>query len=163
MTSTARDLFVTGLRNAHAMEHQAKELMERQIERMSDYPALQERLRLHLAETEEQLTRIDTSLQELGESASTLKDMALSLGANIAALGHAIAGDEVLKNVFANNAFENYEIAAYKSLIAIGDAAGTSASWMNQSLQEEERMASWVADNVSALTKRYLDLQAKPA
>ena len=34
----ARELFITGLRNAHAMEHQARELMERQIERSTDYP-----------------------------------------------------------------------------------------------------------------------------
>ena len=30
MASRARDIFVVGLRNAHAMEEQAKEVMERQ-------------------------------------------------------------------------------------------------------------------------------------
>src|SRR3954470_24852346 len=36
MTESARDIYVTGLRNAHAMEVQARELMERQSERLDD-------------------------------------------------------------------------------------------------------------------------------
>src|ERR1700709_304699 len=43
MASTARDIFVTGLPNAHAMETQARELMERQSERLTDYPEVQDR------------------------------------------------------------------------------------------------------------------------
>jgi ferritin-like metal-binding protein YciE len=38
MIQTARDIVVVGLRNAHAMEVQARELMERQSERLDDYP-----------------------------------------------------------------------------------------------------------------------------
>jgi ferritin-like metal-binding protein YciE len=37
-SDSARELFITGLRNAHAMEHQVRELMQRQIERSTDYP-----------------------------------------------------------------------------------------------------------------------------
>ncbi|WP_431015504.1 DUF892 family protein [Bradyrhizobium pachyrhizi] len=32
-------------------------------------------------------------------------------------VAHFMAGDETLKNTFANNAFEHFEIAAYKSLL----------------------------------------------
>ena len=38
MAQTAREIFVVGLRNAHAMETQARELMERQSERLDEYP-----------------------------------------------------------------------------------------------------------------------------
>jgi ferritin-like metal-binding protein YciE len=51
MNETARDLFVTGLHNAHAMERQADEMMDRHTARMIDYPDLQARCREHLAET----------------------------------------------------------------------------------------------------------------
>src|SRR4051812_25999739 len=114
---TARDLFITGVRNAHAMERQAEEMLERQVDRMTDYPDLLTRLREHLRETKEQQKRLESILEEVDSSPSTVKDLALSLGANIAAMGHAMAGDEVLKNTFANSALESYEIAAYKSLI----------------------------------------------
>ena len=39
--------------------------------------------------------------------------------ANLQAMAHSTADDEILKNTFANNAFENFQIAAYKSLIAL--------------------------------------------
>jgi ferritin-like metal-binding protein YciE len=58
MAQTARDIYVVGLRNAHAMEVQARELMERQSERMDDYPEVKAKLTLHLAETKEQLVRL---------------------------------------------------------------------------------------------------------
>src|SRR5215470_12166257 len=61
-TNPARDLLVTGLRNAHGMEVQARELMERQCERLDDYPAVQARVRKHLAETVQQLHRLEKCL-----------------------------------------------------------------------------------------------------
>ena len=45
MAQTARDVFVVGLRNAHAMEVQARELMERQSERTGEYPEVQAKLK----------------------------------------------------------------------------------------------------------------------
>src|SRR3954454_15147269 len=62
MASTARDIFVVGLRNAHSMEVQARELMERQSERLTDYPEVQAKVRAHLRETEEQLNRLEKCL-----------------------------------------------------------------------------------------------------
>lgn len=35
----------------------------------------------------------------------------MSMVGSMAAMGHSVAGDEILKNSFANFAFENYEIA----------------------------------------------------
>jgi ferritin-like metal-binding protein YciE len=36
---------------------------------------------------------------------------------DLAVIGHTIMPDEILKNHFANHAFENFEIASYTSLI----------------------------------------------
>ena len=52
-----------------------------------------------------------------------MKDAMLAASANIMAMVHAMAGDEILKNTFANNAFEHYEIAAYKSLLVLCERA----------------------------------------
>src|SRR5947209_20246426 len=104
MASTAREIFVTGLRNAHAMETQARELMERQSERLTDYPEVQARLKAHLRETEGQLKRLEQCLSSLGESASTIKDTAQSFMGNMMAIAYAVLDDEIHKNTFANNA-----------------------------------------------------------
>jgi ferritin-like metal-binding protein YciE len=55
-----RDLFIIGLKNAHAMERQAQEMLERQIDRMDKYPEIRAKLRDHLGETKEQLKRLDS-------------------------------------------------------------------------------------------------------
>jgi ferritin-like metal-binding protein YciE len=67
MENKARDVFIVGLRNAHAMEVQARELMERQSERLSDYPEVQAKVKQHLAETNQQLGRLEQCLDECGE------------------------------------------------------------------------------------------------
>ena len=62
----------------------------------------------------------------MGSSHSSLKDAGMGLIGNMAALAHTVAPDEVLKNTFANYAFEHFEIASYKSLLALTDASGQS-------------------------------------
>lgn len=158
MPESAKSLLVVGLRNAHAMEIQARELMERQLERTDDYPEVKAKLTMHLAETKEQLVRLEQILESCGESTSTLKDTAQSIMGNMMAMAHSVAGDEILKNTFANNAFENFEIAAYRSLLAMCGAAGVESArpLLEKSLEEEEKMAAWVAENVENVTRQYM-------
>lgn len=156
---TTKDVFITGLRNAHAMETQAREMMERQSERLTDYPEVRSKVAAHLKETEEQLRRLDSCLESCGDSASSLKDTAQSFMGNMAAMSHAAADDEILKNTFANNAFENYEIAAYKSLIALCSQCGADQCkpLLESNLREEEAMANWIASNIARVTEQYLN------
>src|SRR3954454_16802008 len=139
--------------------------MERQSERLSDYPEVQARAQTHLRETEGQLNRLEQCLSSLGVSTSTLKDTTQSVMGNMMALGHSMAGDEILKNTFANNAFEHFEIAAYKSLLTLCGPAGADGArpLLDQSLKEEEAMAAWVDDNVAKVTLAFLNKQQRAA
>jgi ferritin-like metal-binding protein YciE len=85
--------------------------------------------------------------------------------ANMMAMTHAMAGDEILKNTFANNAFEHFEIAAYKSLLTLCDSAGqgSSRSLLEANLKEEERMAAWSDASVAKVTQHYLAIEQKAA
>jgi ferritin-like metal-binding protein YciE len=79
-------------------------------------------------------------------------------------MAHAMAGDEILKNTFANNAFEHYEIAAYKSLLALCKQAGIDLSGpLTASLREEEQMAAWIDGHVEAVTLQYLAQEERAA
>jgi ferritin-like metal-binding protein YciE len=100
------------------MENQALAIMRPQVSRIENYPEVKRQLQMHIGETEGQIARLESILETLGEDKSALKDAALSMAGGMAALGHTVAPDEILKNSFANNAFENFEIAAYKSLIS---------------------------------------------
>jgi ferritin-like metal-binding protein YciE len=158
MTTRSRELFITGLRNAHSMEVNAREMMERQSQRLDDYPEVKAKVSAHLTETEGQLKRLDECLRTFGEDSSTMKDTAQSMMANMAAMAHSVADDEILKNTFADNAFENYEIAAYKSLLAMCGPAGAEncKPLLEANLREEQRMADWLAENVGKVTMAYV-------
>lgn len=157
----ANKIFLVGLRNAHALENQAIELMSRQAERLQNYPQVEQRLRQHIEETKGQAQRLDQIFASLGESPSTLKDTAMAFMGNVAGLAHSWAADEILKNSFANFAFENFEIASYKSLITVAEAAGQQSSIpvLQSILQEEVAMASWLDEHLRDVTMRYISLE----
>ncbi|HJS84250.1 MAG TPA: ferritin-like domain-containing protein [Acetobacteraceae bacterium] len=161
-TEKARDIFIVGLRNQHAIEKQAIELLERQVGRLENYPEMSARMRQHIAESEEQARRIEELLAAFGTSHSTLKDTVTSVMGNLAALGHTVAPDEVLKNTMANFAFEHYEIASYLSLLTLAEATGHDRAKLalTESLREEERMAQWIQDHIGPTTLRYVERSA---
>lgn len=160
MTETA-DIFITGLRNAHAMENQALSIMRPQVARIENYPDVARRLELHITETEGQIARLERLLEGAGENHSALKDMALSLSGTMAALTHSAAADEIVKNSFANYAFEHFEIAAYKSLITLAQQARNSQAvqLLQQNLDEELAMAKWLDDHIAPVTLQYAALR----
>ena len=157
MSTNASDLFITGLKNAHAMESQALSIMRPQLQRIENYPMVAQRLQQHIGETEQQVARIEQLLDDVGADKSPLKDAALSAAGTMAAVGHAFAGDEIIKNAFANHAFENFEIAAYTSLCTLAELSGQAAAVpvLQQNLAEEEAMAQWIIDNLPELTTEY--------
>jgi len=131
-----RSVFIGGLKNAHAIENKALSIMQPQINRLTHCPELLTRLEEHVSETEGQIDRLDQILDTLGESSFKVKDTFFSAFGSMAALGHFIAGDEAIKNSFANPAFENYEIAAYTSLLTAAQASGedNTIGFLEQSL-----------------------------
>lgn len=160
---TDRDeIFVTGLRNAHAMENQALSIMKPQVARIEQYPEVAHRLQQHITETETQIERLERLLDGFGENKSVLKDAALSLSGSMAAIMHSTAPDEIIKNSFANYAFEHFEIAAYKSLLALSSQVGNSAATglLQQNLDEELAMAQWLDQNIEPITLKYASLRA---
>ncbi len=159
---SVNSIFATRLRNARAMEAQAKELLERQIQRLDDHPELRDRMRQHLTETKGQQERLEPILGSMSAQASTLKDTVIAFLGNMAGAANMPASDEVLKNSFTSFAFENYEFAAYKSLIAVAELAGApdAALLLRQSCEEEQAMAEWLNDRLDSVTRQYVSRAA---
>ena len=153
-----RSIFVTGVKNAHALEKEAIQILERQLERLKNYPEMETLIRRHLEESRQHEQRIDEVLDGLGEDRSLLKDIATQFMGNMAAIAHVPMPDEILKNTFANHAFENFEVASYKSLIVMAEVAGESRflTALNQNLREDENAAQMIKDMVEPITRKYL-------
>jgi ferritin-like metal-binding protein YciE len=160
--NTLRELFITGLRNQHGVEHQALAIMTPQISRIEHYPEVADRLRLHVEETHRQIERLDDLLGQFDTKGSVVKDAALAMTGGLAALAHTVAGDEIVKNSFANYAFEHFEIAGYRSLLVLAENGGFggASSLLNQSLAEERSMAEWIDGSLPLVTRRYAELYA---
>ena len=162
MTNAAYDVFIDGLRNAHAMEKQALSIMQPQLNRLEHYPQVSALLDRHIRETEVQIQRIDQIFEGLNESASGVKDTMLSLSGSMAAMTHSMATDEILKNSLANFAFEHFEIAAYTALITAGQQANVTQALplLEQNQQEEVAMAGQIHDGLPEVVRQYIALSA---
>lgn len=158
--ATPRDSLAAWLRDAHAMEGQAETLLQTQIDRLKNYPEALPRLRSHLEETKQQRAAIESCLSQLGEDTSSLKDGTMKVAANLQGLMHAMASDEVLKNALASAAFEQFEAASYRMLVAAAEVAGEKeiAQTCRTIMEQEVSMADWVWGQLEPLTKKYLQL-----
>lgn len=99
------------LRDAHAMEQQAEQMLRAQASRIEHYPAVKRRLEQHLEETLGQQALLKACIERLGGSTSDLKD----LMGRAMAFGQAVGGmansDEIVKGAISSYVFENLEIA----------------------------------------------------
>lgn len=157
MASTMHETYITGLKNAHALEAQAVQLLRRQVERLENYPEMSAKIEQHIAESEIQQKRLETLLERHGTSYSSVKDFMTGMMGNIAAMAHAPMQDEVVKNTFANYAFEHFEIASYRALIAMAQAVGATGDVapLQESLAEEERTAAWIGERIEKVMLQY--------
>lgn len=154
----ARKHLLDWLRDAHAMEQEAVEILEKQARRLEGYPDMQARVQQHVEETKSQAHRVAECIKRMDGDTSTVKDVTGKIMGNMAGITNALAEDEVVKHAIADFAFENFEIASYESLIAAAEAAGDqqTAQVCREILKEEEAMAAWVEQNLPTLTQSFL-------
>ena len=160
-TNKTTDYYLTGLRNQHAVEGQAAETIQGQIGRMADYPELHARMQMELEQTRGQAQRLETLLKQHGTDTSTTKEAVTSVIGKVSGLVHMTATDEVLKNVLAAIGFKAYEIASYKVLLTLADAAGASddKAVLEQSMKEEQEMGDWLGSHLPELVHAYVGQQ----
>jgi len=134
------------LRDAHAIEGQAEELLEASAARVDD-EELEAAFRDHLKETRHHRERIANLLDERGARPSRAKDAMLKAGGlNLSAFFGA-QPDSTTKLAGFAFAFEHLEIAAYELLQRVAARAGEEGvvTVAEEILAEERRAAERVA------------------
>lgn len=156
--STVDETLDQWLRDAHAMEKQAEQMLTAQAKRIEHYPKLHDRIAEHLEETRSQISRLERCLDRRGESRSVMKDAAGKVAASLQGFGGMFASDEVVKGGLASYTFEHFEIASYEALIAAADTAGDdeTAAVCSDILREEKDMADWLAAHLPEVTVQFL-------
>ena len=138
-SDVATEVYVTGLRNQHAVETQAIGTIKNELGRMEAYPDLHARMQQEMERSVTQAARLDDLLARHDTSKSAAKEAASGAIATVAGFAHAAAGDELLKNVLAAVGFKAYEIGSYKVLLTLAQAAGATqdSAVLEQSMKEE--------------------------
>ncbi|CAJ0704606.1 Protein YciE [Ralstonia edaphis] len=164
MTTSAQEHLLDWLRDAHAMEQQAEQMLRAQSGRLEHYPELKERIDRHIEETLEQQRLVDSCIRRLGGSTSVVKDIT----ARIAAFGQGLSGmvvsDEVVKGSMASYVFEHMEIASYTSLRAAAEHCGDveTVRVCDAILPQEQAMAAWLAEHLASVTTTFLTRAETP-
>jgi ferritin-like metal-binding protein YciE len=157
--SKTRELMVQWLRDAHAMENAAIEILEKQASNLEHYPELQAKVSEHFEVTKEQEQMLRKLLERMDDGRSILKDTGGKLMGNMAVMTNMMAEDEVVKNCLADFAFENFEIASYKALIGAAEQAGEPdvKKVCERILEQEVEMANWLEQKLPGITANYLE------
>jgi ferritin-like metal-binding protein YciE len=152
------------LRDAHAMEQQAEQMLKAQAGRIEHYPVVKARIEEHLQETLSQQRLLAGCIERLGGKPSAVKDVMGKVMAFGQAAGGALNSDEIVKGAIASYVFENLEIATYTALIAAAQTAGDAetARVCEQILPQEQAMAAWVLEHLPELTEEFLVRDATP-
>jgi ferritin-like metal-binding protein YciE len=152
------------LRDAHAMEQQAEQMLKAQAARIEHYPKVKARIEEHLQETLGQQKLLVGCIERLGGTPSGMKDVMGKVMAFGQAAGGALNSDEIIKGAIASYVFENLEIATYTALIAAATTVGDTETVRvcEQILPQEVAMAKWVLENLPELTEEFLVRDATP-
>ncbi|APP80754.1 ferritin-like domain-containing protein [Xanthomonas hortorum pv. vitians] len=152
------------LRDAHAMEQQAEQMLKAQAARIEHYPQLKARLEQHLEETLGQQRLVDSCIERLGGSPSVIKDTMGKMAAFGQAMGGMTTSDEIVKGAMAGYVFENLEIATYTALLGAARTVGDVQTQRvcEQILEQEHAMADWLLDYLPQLTEEFLVRDATP-
>jgi ferritin-like metal-binding protein YciE len=139
---TMDDLLLHGLKDIYYAENQIVKSLPKLIEKSTNRD-LSKGLQDHLAETKDQITRLDQVFQKLGQRPQGVKCPAID---GLIAEADEVAGEVADKDVLdatlvgSAQAVEHYEIARYGTLIAWAEAVGHDdiVRLLNTNLNEEK-------------------------
>jgi ferritin-like metal-binding protein YciE len=158
------ETFMSWLRDAHAMEEQAEQVLSALARRIENYPELKAQIDRHLEVTRRQAERVRSCIERRKGTPSTIKiTMAKMLGV-AQGLSGLFVGDEVVKGMLATYTFEHMEIASYKILIAAAEKLGDNETKrvLEEIVREEEAMAKWLEEHFTPITGEFLRREDVP-
>jgi ferritin-like metal-binding protein YciE len=165
MARSKKDEVITWLRDAHAMEAATCDNLERLITRADNFPALKTAMQRHLEVSRRQAKDIEAQLKNLGSDTSVLKEGAMRLVGRLEAMLSGVTSDDMPKHLIAAHGWEQFEIGAYRSMLAAAQEVGFSElqQLCERFIREEEVMAKDFSDHLPTVTRTYLQRRGTAA
>ena len=130
--------------------------------RETNDPEIKQRIEQHVGETEQQIQRLESAFESIGEKAKAEKcEAAVGLREEHDSFKSEEKPSKEILEAFdlgSGLRVEHYEIAGYRSAIALAKALGYSecAQILQESLAEEEAMANFLETSAPAALQRLL-------
>lgn len=154
-----RDTLISWLSDAHAMETHLLPVLRNHAKDARVNPQIQRRLEQHISETEQHAERMRQAVERFGTSPSAIKSTLGSLMGNIQSVSTGIFSDELVKNALTDYSAEQFEVAAYKALIAGAEDLGETevARLCRENLREDEDMARFLDQQLPSIVHQTLE------
>jgi ferritin-like metal-binding protein YciE len=150
MAQTAIEQLVTWLDDAHAMETGLVGILQSHASHFTEFPGAADRIRRHVTETEQHARRLEQCLAQLGAAPSGVKSTLSSLMGTIEGASTVMFRDRLAKDVLADYAAEQFEVACYTALVSVALRLGYTdvARLCEDNLREDMAMAEWLLEQV---------------
>ena len=156
------NILVPWLNDAYAMESALIQILQSHAKQAEGHPLIAAKLEEHLEQTRNHALSIKGCVERHGHHTSGFKSGAGSLLGALQALATGIFGDALVKNLLADYSAEKFEIISYRALITAASDMGDqqTVEVCQGILVEEEQMARWIEDNLSAVVLETLQQKA---
>lgn len=148
--SQLQEKLVKYIEDAYALENHLVETLRKHAEQAQEFPAIQAKIRQHLAETEQHRQRMADRLAAFNRKPSAIKGALSAVMGNTVGVVSGARPDVMAMNARDEYVTEHLEIASYTLLIAIarafGDEVTVQACELN--LRDEIVMQQWLAQHL---------------
>lgn len=146
---------ITWLSDAHAMEKSIAQSLKAHSADAKQHPEIRERLRQHLEETRHHADLVKGCIENLGGSASRLKSGMSSMMGAVQGAATMPAKDSLVKDMLADSAAEQLEIASYRGIITAAEEIGDTdtARVCRRILRDEEQMLEWFEEQLPSMVR----------
>ena len=150
MAQTAIDQLITWLDDAHAMESGLAGILQSHTAHFNEFPAAAARVQQHVAETQQHARRLEQCLAQLGRTPSGVKSTVSSLIGTLEGASTTLFSDRLAKDVLADYAAEQFEVACYTALVSVASRLGYTdiARLCQENLREDKAMADWLLEQL---------------
>lgn len=152
---SSKDLLVTWLNDAYAMEQGLIPVLQNHAKDAKDNPTVPRRLEQHIEETKRHGERIQQCVERLGTSTSSAKSGLATVLGSIQSVSAGMFGDEKVKNALADYSADQFEVAAYRALIAAAREHGDPeiVRVCEENMREDEAMAMWLDQQLPSMVR----------
>lgn len=156
---TPKDLLVSWLNDAYAMEEAVVQILEKQQGQAKGMPDLEQAITTHLAQTKHHAELVKNALNELGSSTSSVKSGLATVMGWMQGMSTGPAGDTLVKDSIADYAVEHFEMASYRSIRAAAEQLGLTnvVGMADEILPQEEWMANFLNTHLAGVTQHAMN------